>query len=224
MTSAVKISALILFSALLALGAEPKPIHILTGKVVSIHDGDSITVLDAEKVQHKIRLHGIDAPEQRQAFGTKSKQALGEKLHEKQVRIEWSSLDQYGRRIGIVFVGDRNINREMVAEGWAWHFVKYSSAKELTEAEERARVNRVGLWADAKPVAPWEFRRSLDIAETALEKPLEAGAVFVTDNGTKFHRAGCRHLSKSARAISLDEAKHKYDPCKTCNPSLTEQF
>ena len=218
MTSAVKISTLILFSALLALGAEPQPIQILTGKVVSIHDGDSITVLDAHKVQHKIRLHGIDAPERRQAFGKKSKQALGEKLHEKQARIEWSMLDQYDRKIGVVFVGDRNINREMVAEGWAWHFVKYSSAKELTEAEERARVNRVGLWADAKPVAPWEFRRSLDIAETALEKPLEAGAVFVTDNGTKYHRAGCRHLTDSARAISVADAQRRFRPCMVCKP------
>ncbi|MBI3860930.1 MAG: thermonuclease family protein [Planctomycetia bacterium] len=74
----------------------------LTGKVVHIADGDTLTVLDADKVQHKIRLHGIDAPEKGQAFGTKAKEALAGKVHEKTVRIVWKEKDRYGRIVGDV--------------------------------------------------------------------------------------------------------------------------
>lgn len=192
----------------------------LTGKVVAIHDGDSLTVLDADKTQHKVRLSGIDAPEQRQAFGTRSKQALGEKLHEQSVRVEYESFDQFGRIIGVVFVGDRNINREMVADGFAWHFLKYSKSTELADAEKSARDSKAGLWADSNAVPPWDFRRSHDIAETALEKPLDTTKVYVTETGEKYHRAGCRHLAGSAKALPLDEAKKNYQPCRVCRPPL----
>src|SRR5258708_5481819 len=96
-----------------ALAAETADFHELTGKVVHIADGDTLTVLDNDKVQYKIRLHGIDAPEKGQAFGTKAKEALAEKVHEKTVRVVWKEKDQYGRVVGDVYLGDRNINIEM---------------------------------------------------------------------------------------------------------------
>ncbi len=132
----------------------------LRGKVVSIADGDTITVLDAEKVQHKIRLQGIDAPEKKQAFGTKSKERMSEKVGGEEVVVQWKEKDRYGRIIGEVMIGSRHINLEMVQDGMAWHYKQYSKSKELAEAEDLARKEKKGLWVDKEPVPPWEFRKT----------------------------------------------------------------
>jgi len=100
-----------------ALGANDA--NQLAGKVVGVTDGDTITVLDGANTQYKIRLAGIDAPERGQVFGTKSKQALSDKVFGKQVRVDWTEHDRYQRIIGEVYVGDRWINLELVQEGWA---------------------------------------------------------------------------------------------------------
>ena len=131
----------------------------IKGKIVSIADGDTVTVLDAEKVQHKIRLSGIDAPEKGQAFGTKSKERLSEKIGEKEVVVKWKDKDRYGRVLGEIYLGDRHINLEMVQDGLAWHYKQYSKSKELAAAEDDARKTKKGLWADKEPVPPWEFRK-----------------------------------------------------------------
>ncbi len=131
----------------------------LRGKVVSVADGDTITVLDSENVQHKIRLQGIDAPEKKQAFGTKSKEALSGKIADQEVVVTWKEKDRYGRILGEVMVGRRHINLEMVQDGMAWHYVQYSKSKELTAAETSARAAKRGLWADTEPMPPWEFRK-----------------------------------------------------------------
>jgi endonuclease YncB( thermonuclease family) len=145
----------------LALFPEPAPdFHELTGKVVHIADGDTLTILDADKMQHKIRLHGIDAPESKQAFGTKAKEALASKIHEKTVRIVWKEKDQYGRIVGDVHLGDRNINIEMVRDGFAWWYKTYApKSKTLEAAEEEAQKAKRGLWHDKNPEPPWEFRK-----------------------------------------------------------------
>src|SRR5262245_51075014 len=94
-----------------ALFAEPATkVSTLTGKVVSVANGDTLTVLDADNVQHKIRLHGIDAPEKGQPFGAKAKEALAEKVHEKTVRVVWIEKDRYGRIVGDVYLDHQNIN------------------------------------------------------------------------------------------------------------------
>lgn len=146
-------TALVVLSLLLA---DPQ---ILTGRVVAISDGDTITILDADKAQHKIRLAGIDAPEKKQPFGSKSREALAAMIHEKHVTVEWASRDRFGRIVGKVRMGDRDVNREMVAGGWAWHYRRFSRSKELQAAEDEAREKRRGLWADEKPEPPWEWRK-----------------------------------------------------------------
>ena len=132
----------------------------IRGKVVSIADGDTITVLDADKHQHKIRLEGIDAPEKKQAFGTKSRQKLGDLVAGKDVTVQWTKKDRYSRIVGHVYLGDRDIDLEMVKAGMAWHYRQYSKSTELAAAEAEARKNRVGLWVDTNPVPPWEFRKT----------------------------------------------------------------
>lgn len=137
------------------------PLHAeeIRGKVVHIADGDTITVLDANKTQHKIRLEGIDAPEHHQAFGTKSKERIAEKVAGKEVVVIWKSKDRYGRILGDVYLGDRHINLEMVQDGMAWHYKQYSKSKELAEAEDEARREKKGLWVDKNPMPPRDFRK-----------------------------------------------------------------
>jgi endonuclease YncB( thermonuclease family) len=130
----------------------------LRGKVVSIADGDTITVLDADKKQHKVRLNGIDAPEKKQAFGAKSKARLGELVAGKDVVVDWTEKDTYGRTLGKVVQGGVDINLQMVKEGLAWHYRKYSKSVELARAEAEAKAGKKGLWADPNPVPPWDFR------------------------------------------------------------------
>jgi endonuclease YncB( thermonuclease family) len=137
-----------------------KPHYTLTGKVVAISDGDTLTVLDDTKTQHKIRLAGIDAPEKGQAFGNKAREALGAKVFQQSVRIEVIDIDRYHREVGRIYLGERFINVEMVRDGFAWRYVQYDRPGEFTAAEADAREQSRGLWADPNPMAPWEWRKA----------------------------------------------------------------
>jgi endonuclease YncB( thermonuclease family) len=145
------------FAFIAAAGVKSEP-RTLTGKVIGVHDGDTIILLDEHNRQHKIRLASIDAPEKNQAFGQRAREALSHKIFQKQLRITWREYDKYGRTIGDLYLDDRWINKEMVQEGWAWHYTKYSDSKELADAETTARKSRSGLWEKSDAEPPWEFR------------------------------------------------------------------
>jgi endonuclease YncB( thermonuclease family) len=132
----------------------------IIGQVVKIADGDTLTVLDEAKTQHKIRLAGIDAPEKGQAFGTKSRENLAAKVFRQNIRVEVIDVDRYRREVGRIFLGDRFINMEMVVDGFAWRYVQYDKPGEFTAAEDAAHERRRGLWADPNPTPPWEWRKS----------------------------------------------------------------
>lgn len=136
----------------------------LQGKVVGISDGDTITVLDSSKAQHKIRLAGIDAPEESQAFGERSKQHLSDLVFGKAVTVDWNKTDKYGRTIGKVIVNGQDANLSQVREGLAWHYKQYEKEQSIpdrgsyAQAEIDARTRKIGLWYDAVPISPWNFR------------------------------------------------------------------
>lgn len=138
---------------------------ILDGRVVEVADGDTLTVLDAQKKQHKIRLLGIDAPEKAQPFGQKSKESLSGLAFQKQVQVRSSKQDRYGRTVGQVFVGNMDVCLEQVKLGMAWHYKTYQREQSPEDrvlydrAESQAREQRVGLWQDPSPVEPSVFRR-----------------------------------------------------------------
>jgi endonuclease YncB( thermonuclease family) len=138
----------------------------LHGRVVGITDGDRITVLDTSRQQHKIRLAGIDAPESRQAFGTRSRQNLSGLAFGKDVEVEWKKHDRYKRIVGKVLVDGHDVNLEQVRAGMAWWYRQYakeqtSEDRQLYElAENEAKAARRGLWTDNEPVPPWDFRRA----------------------------------------------------------------
>jgi len=138
----------------------------ITGLVVGVADGDTITVLDADKVQHKIRLSGIDAPEKKQAFGNRSKESLSALAFDKTVNVETSKRDRHGRQIGKVLVNGQDVNLMQVERGMAWFYRQYQREQSpndqrlYAKAEDAARADKRGLWRDADPLPPWEFRRS----------------------------------------------------------------
>jgi micrococcal nuclease len=130
------------------------------GKVVHIADGDTITVLH-DREQVKIRLYGIDAPEKAQPFGNRAKQMTGDLAAGKVVTVKPRDKDRYGRTVAEIILPDgKNLNRELVGAGMAWHFVRYAkNDKELAQLEADAKANKRGLWTDPEPVPPWEWRR-----------------------------------------------------------------
>ena len=132
------------------------PIFAFSGKVVSIHDGDTITILQ-NKQQIKVRLFGIDAPELKQPYGKKSKQFLANLIAGQIVEVEENGKDRYKRTIGIVYLGNTDINAQMVANGYAWVYRKF--LKKYAPQESKAKSQRLGLWRDKEPIPPWEWRK-----------------------------------------------------------------
>jgi len=120
-----------------------------------------LTVLSAKKTQVKIRLAGIDAPESGQDFGKKAKQAVSELAFGKIVIIVRRDKDRYGRTVADVWLQDgRSLNREMVRNGMAWWYRKYAvNDLALARLEADARQAKRGLWGQADPQPPWEWRK-----------------------------------------------------------------
>ena len=138
----------------------------LQGRVVAVADGDTVTVLDAGRQTHKIRLAFIDAPERSQAYGLRAKQALSDKVFQRDVTVTVYDKDQYGREVGRVNLNDQDINLAMVTEGYAWHYRYYAEKQQPAEAfkqyaaaQQQAQQERRGLWQDNNPEPPWDYRR-----------------------------------------------------------------
>ena len=134
------------------------------GKVVGIHDGDTITLLDMNLTQYRVRLAGIDAPEKGQAFGHVSQVHLSTLCYGKLVIANCPKVDHYGRQVCTVFVDSVDVNLAQVAAGFAWHYKRFvheqpaHEGEAYAKAEDAARNAKVGLWQDRDPVPPWEWR------------------------------------------------------------------
>ena len=129
-----------------------------SGVVVAVLDGDTLDVL-VDKKPVRVRLANIDAPETKQAFGTRSRQTLRAATFQKNVTVLSSSVDRYGRAIGTVLVDGQDINKSMVAQGMALVYRKYLSDRGYLAIEASAKAARLGLWADPEPIPPWEWRK-----------------------------------------------------------------
>ena len=138
--------------------------EIIFGRVIGLSDGDTITVLDTDKTEHKVRLTGIDAPEKSQAFGAASKQALSNYIYQKEVTVDYKKLDKYKRKVGKVILDRQDVCLAMIELGMAWHYKDYEKEQSKTDrdlyrqAELKARESRIGLWQDSKAIEPSAFR------------------------------------------------------------------
>jgi endonuclease YncB( thermonuclease family) len=143
--------------------------EMLIGKVVDIHDGDTITLLTEDQRIH-VRMAQIDAPELDQSFGPQSQQALHQRLFHKNVRVSkttvdrhGSTVDKYGRTVGTVFIDNVNVNKEQVKKGMAWAYRQYVTDPSLLIDEENARHSQLGLWSEPDPVKPWNHRHTRNL-------------------------------------------------------------
>lgn len=137
----------------------------LYGRVISVSDGDTISILNDQKIQFKIRLTGIDAPEKNQAFGQKSKNSLSQLIYSKDVLAECGKVDRYQRYLCKIKLGDTDINLQQIKLGMAWHYKQYAKdqphidRETYSKSEDMAKLQRTGLWIDKQPIPPWEWRR-----------------------------------------------------------------
>ena len=128
--------------------------------MVSVHDGDTLTVL-VERRQVKVRLVDIDAPELGQAFGTRSRQSLAEMCHGKPAALDVRGHDRYKRTLAQVTCGGTDANAEQVRRGFAWTYTRYARRDSpLHVLQMQAQTAHAGLWSDPAPVPPWEWRRN----------------------------------------------------------------
>jgi endonuclease YncB( thermonuclease family) len=158
--------------SLLLLAVGPIVAETLDGRVVSVADGDTITILDDAQVRHRIRLAAIDAPEKGEPFGERSKQNLSQLVYGKVVRVDWQKQDRDGCLIGTVWAESPDMpcrdlpscpktldaGLAQITVGLAWHFKRHADEQEPQQrgqyefAEIEARAKKVGLWSDPNPV------------------------------------------------------------------------
>lgn len=161
----MRIYALII--ALLLLTCTAHAGRIIVGMVKAVYDGDTVLLTTREESRLKVRLYGIDAPETKkpdmpgQPYGDIAKRTLMYKIIGRRVSAEIIDIDQYKRAVAVIRYEGRDINREMVSEGWAWayrHYLEAPYASGYIDSENRARSRRAGLWRESNPQPPWEFR------------------------------------------------------------------
>ena len=134
--------------------------EILRGRILWVHDGDTVTFNASNGLWFKVRLWGIDAPELDQPGGRDSMMALIRLVGRKQVTIDIKDRDRYGRLVGVIVYRKKDINLEMIRLGQAWYYKQYDPKQEsYAKAEQTAREKKVGLWSEADPIAPWEWRK-----------------------------------------------------------------
>lgn len=207
----------------------PLQAHTLTGKVISVADGDTITILDSSKKQHKIRLYGIDTPEKKQSFGKAAKKHTSRLTYKKQATVKAYDTDRYGRTVGVVKVDGTNVNESLIRAGLAWQYRKYCKEKFCSnwlQLEERAKTSNIGLWKDKDPVPPWQWRkakRNSSYAKSSSGKyTTSSGGFHGNVKSHVFHSPSCRHYNcKNCTATFSNKdvaLKAGYRACGQCRP------
>ena len=191
-----------------------------TGTVVGISDGDTLTVLNAEKHPIKIRLTEIDAPESKQAFGAQSKQSLSELCFNKAVVVDDKGTDKYKRTLGRLKCDGVDANAEQVKRGLAWAYRQYLTDQSIADLEETAKSESAGLWADENPIPPWEFRHGGKATKAAKKSGENTASNSAFECGEK---STCKEMRTCAEAkfyltkCDMDNLDRDHDgiPCES---------
>ena len=165
----------------------------LQGRVVKVADGDTITLLDAANMQHRIRLDKIDAPEKNQPFGDASRKHLAALVAGKIVEVEWTKKDKYGRILGTIWAllpARTDVNLQMVEDGFAWHYRHFDSTPSYAAAETAARRTKRGLWKAPAPIPPWTFRKARKRLHTNRNLTMTRRAIRLTTYNANGSSAG----------------------------------
>ena len=148
---------------------------VVHGRVIGVTDGDTLKILVADQQLLSVRIAFCDAPEKRQAFGTRAKQAMSELAFGKEIELRRLTIDRYGRTVGQVFVDGKDVGVEMLRQGFAWVYDRYiaeastASQAKYRQAQEEAKAERLGLWRDPNSIPPWIFR---DLAKANHEQKI----------------------------------------------------
>ncbi len=148
----------------------------IRGVVINVIDGDTITLLEKtpeQKRTYRIRLEGIDTPERGQNGYEGAKEYLEKLIWGETVTVKYSQHDRYGRILGEVWYGKVFVNEELVKDGWAWIYKKFSASRKLASLEAEARKSKKGLWAEPNPIPPWEWK--------AAKRREDAAGKFLTE-------------------------------------------
>jgi endonuclease YncB( thermonuclease family) len=203
--------AVVVVGLSLALAGQVQTIH---GRVISIADGDTITILDSAHQQHRIRFNGIDAPEKTQPFSARAKAHVATLIAGKDVTVVTVKTDVYGRLVGTVTISDVDVNLEQLRAGLAWYYREYArdvapANRPIYEAAEAAaRAKKIGLWSEPAPTPPWTFRHeprsSTTPARRLLDGPASAtpsatGRIIGNRRSRIYHVPGCRDYDAVAQ-------------------------
>jgi endonuclease YncB( thermonuclease family) len=176
------ITLLVLLGALGVFGQEvPTPVtytfgleHMaIHGRITGIVDGDTINVLILGKQHIRVRLAFVDAPERGQAFGQRAKQAMSELVFGKDAKLRPHTIDRYGRLVARVIIDNQDAGLELLKQGLCWVYEKYvgEASPEIQTSYRAAQVvaqsEKTGLWQDAVPVPPWEWRKEKHVVAQA---------------------------------------------------------
>jgi endonuclease YncB( thermonuclease family) len=181
----------------------PAAERVLEGRVIAVLDGDTIDVLVDERPV-RVRVSAIDTPERGQPWAARAKQALSARVFGKEVRVIQVTTDIYGRTVGEVYADDVCVGCELVRNGHAWVYRRFTVDAVLIELEAEAREARRGLWSlpESERVPPWDWRRRGKKGREAHRPPVPDGRAF--ECGAK---QTCREMS------SCDEARFHLAEC-----------
>lgn len=226
-------SITVTFVTALCLFTTPSWAGVLTGKVIHVADGDTITVRDSRDQKHKIRLYGIDCPESGQEYGKEATRHAARLADGREVRVVKYDKDRYGRIVGVVLVDGVNVNQSLIENGYAWKYRQYckeSFCSDWRRLEKQARKARTGLWADERPVPPWEWRRDQREGRSVAFNLFDwLGSATVVNrsysgnvNSRVFHAPECDHYDCKNCRESFDDREQAlrkgYKPCGLCEP------
>jgi endonuclease YncB( thermonuclease family) len=173
----------------------------IAGRVVTVADGDTLTVLTNSHKQVRVRLAEIDAPERAQPWGRRAKAALSALVFGRSVRVQTRGTDQYGRVLGRVYIGNEYINAQLVRSGAAWAYRDYLTDYSLRSLEMEARKQHQGLWSvNDTIVPPWEWRHGAVSREITRPSDRSSG-----------YRCGSKRCCR--QMVSCEEARYYMSTC-----------
>ena len=224
---------LVIIGLLSGVTAQSDDPELIEGKVIIVPDGDEIRVKSSDGKAYTVRLHGIDAPETKQDFGAAARKDLEARVLEKEVKVIVHRKDSQGRYMGTVFFEGQDIGVRMLENGSAWHYKRVSGEQSsearvrYAKAELKAREAKLGLWASAMPMPPWEFREEFPDGVESSEPnssampvqlasgpmPEKAGPTEITTPEAKQDRriytlgprGGCYYINSSGSKIYVKD-------------------
>lgn len=198
----------------------------ISGKVVGVADGDTLTILDDSKTRHKIRLADIDAPEKGQPYGNRARQRLQKLASGKAAQADCRGKDKYRRDVCTVTVDGIDVNADLVASGHAWVYEQYNSRADLQPMQEEAKAKNLGLWSlpEAQIIKPSEWRHGnknvqAQVKETKTKQAAKADFECGSKRFCK-QMASCAEAKFYLQQCGLKQLDRDSDgvPCETICP------